>query len=258
MKSQNVAFEEIFDKFAIRIIYKSDLKNEKFIAWKIYSLITAIYKPNPARLRDWITLPKSTGYESLHITVMGPGGKWVEVQIRSERMDEIAEKGIAAHYKYKENYKLEDSKVEEWIAQVREVIENQRNSNTSEFIDNFRLNLYTKDIFVFTPKGEVMSLPKGSCPIDFAYAIHTKVGDRCLGAKVNGKLCPLSYELKNGDQIEIIASQNQRPQSRLARLCKNRACAYQNQGFAQCRTPRKIGRGERNFRKKVAPPAFNA
>ncbi|MGQ1936020.1 RelA/SpoT family protein, partial [Ornithobacterium rhinotracheale] len=213
MKSQNVAFEEIFDKFAIRIIYKSDLKNEKFIAWKIYSLITAIYKPNPARLRDWITLPKSTGYESLHITVMGPGGKWVEVQIRSERMDEIAEKGIAAHYKYKENYKLEDSKVEEWIAQVREVIENQRNSNTSEFIDNFRLNLYTKDIFVFTPKGEVMSLPKGSCPIDFAYAIHTKVGDRCLGAKVNGKLCPLSYELKNGDQIEIIASQNQRPKA---------------------------------------------
>lgn len=213
MKSQNVAFEEIFDKFAIRIIYKSDLKNEKFIAWKIYSLITAIYKPNPARLRDWITLPKSTGYESLHITVMGPGGKWVEVQIRSERMDEIAEKGIAAHYKYKENYKLEDSKVEEWIAQVREVIENQRNSNTSEFIDNFRLNLYTKDIFVFTPKGEVMSLPKGSCPIDFAYAIHTKVGDRCLGAKVNGKLCPLSYELNNGDQIEIIASQNQRPKA---------------------------------------------
>ncbi|MGV4472251.1 RelA/SpoT family protein [Ornithobacterium rhinotracheale] len=213
MKSQNVAFEEIFDKFAIRIIYKSDLKNEKFIAWKIYSLITAIYKPNPARLRDWITLPKSTGYESLHITVMGPGGKWVEVQIRSERMDEIAEKGIAAHYKYKENYKLEDSKVEEWIAQVREVIENQRNSNTSEFIDNFRLNLYPKDIFVFTPKGEVMSLPKGSCPIDFAYAIHTKVGDRCLGAKVNGKLCPLSYELKNGDQIEIIASQNQRPKA---------------------------------------------
>lgn len=213
MKSQNVAFEEIFDKFAIRIIYKSDFKNEKFIAWKIYSLITAIYKPNPARLRDWITLPKSTGYESLHITVMGPGGKWVEVQIRSERMDEIAEKGIAAHYKYKENYKLEDSKVEEWIAQVREVIENQRNSNTSEFIDNFRLNLYTKDIFVFTPKGEVMSLPKGSCPIDFAYAIHTKVGDRCLGAKINGKLCPLSYELKNGDQIEIIASQNQRPKA---------------------------------------------
>ncbi|QAR30939.1 bifunctional (p)ppGpp synthetase/guanosine-3',5'-bis(diphosphate) 3'-pyrophosphohydrolase [Ornithobacterium rhinotracheale] len=213
MKSQNVAFEEIFDKFAIRIIYKSDLKNEKFIAWKIYSLITAIYKPNPARLRDWITLPKSTGYESLHITVMGPGGKWVEVQIRSERMDEIAEKGIAAHYKYKENYKLEDSKVEEWIAQVREVIENQRNSNTSEFIDNFRLNLYTKDIFVFTPKGEVMSLPKGSCPIDFAYAIHTKLGDRCLGAKINGKLCPLSYELNNGDQIEIIASQNQRPKA---------------------------------------------
>lgn len=163
MKSQNVAFEEIFDKFAIRIIYKSDLKNEKFIVWKIYSLITAIYKPNPARLRDWITLPKSTGYESLHITVMGPGGKWVEVQIRSERMDEIAEKGIAAHYKYKENYKLEDSKVEEWIAQVREVIENQRNSNTSEFIDNFRLNLYTKDILSLRQRRSDVSA-KGFLP----------------------------------------------------------------------------------------------
>ena len=211
MKSQNVGFEEVFDKFAIRVIYKSDRKNEKFVAWKIYSLITDIYTPNPARLRDWITQPKSTGYESLHITVMGPGGKWIEVQIRSERMDEIAEKGIAAHYKYKENYKVEDSKVDEWIAQVREVIDNQKNSNTSEFIDSFKLNLYTKEIFVFTPKGDVMSLPKGSSPLDFAYAIHTNVGDTCLGAKINGKLYPLSHELKSGDQIEIINSQNQKP-----------------------------------------------
>lgn len=211
MKSQNVNFEEIFDKFAIRVIYKSDRKNEKFIAWKIYSLITDVYPPNPARLRDWITQPKSTGYESLHITVMGPQGKWIEVQIRSERMDEIAEKGIAAHYKYKENYKVEDSKVDEWIAQVREIIENQKNSDTTEFIDNFKLNLYAKDIFVFTPGGEVISLPKGACPIDFAYAIHTNVGDTCLGAKINGKLYPLSHELTSGDQIEIITSQNQKP-----------------------------------------------
>ncbi|CAI9429492.1 Bifunctional (P)ppGpp synthase/hydrolase RelA [Candidatus Ornithobacterium hominis] len=211
MNSQNISFDEVYDKFAIRIIYKSEPKDEKFIAWKIYSIITDIYSPNPRRLRDWIIQPKSTGYESLHITVMGPGGKWVEVQIRSERMDEIAEKGIAAHYKYKENYKVEENKVDRWINQVREILENQDNQETSEFIDNFKLNLYSKEIYVFTPQGDVISLPKGSSPLDFAYAIHTNVGDSCLGAKINGKLYPLSHELNSGDQIEIITSQNQKP-----------------------------------------------
>lgn len=211
--SQNITYEEVFDKFAIRIIYKSDKKNEKFLAWKIYSILTDVYTPNPQRLRDWITHPKSTGYESLHITVMGPDGRWVEVQIRSERMDEIAEKGIAAHYKYKENYKVEDSKVDEWISQVREVIDNQKNSETTEFIDSFKLNLYTKEIYVFTPEGDVMSLPKGAMPLDFAYAIHSNIGDTCLGAKINGKLYPLSHELSSGDQIEIITSKNQKPKA---------------------------------------------
>ncbi|MXV38900.1 RelA/SpoT family protein [Flavobacteriaceae bacterium Ap0902] len=211
MNSQGVPFEEVFDKFAIRIIYNSDRKNEKFLAWKIYSLVTDVFNPNPARLRDWITHPKSTGYESLHTTVMGPEGKWIEVQIRSTRMDEIAEKGIAAHYKYKENYEVEDSKVDQWITQVREILENQDLQNTSEFIDNFKLNLYAKEIYVFTPQGDILSLPKDASSLDFAYAIHTNVGDTCLGAKVNGKLRPLSYKLKSGDQVEIITSSNQKP-----------------------------------------------
>lgn len=213
MQTQGVNFDQVYDKFAIRIIYRSDKKNEKFIAWKIYSIVTDIYKPNPSRLRDWITQPKPTGYESLHITVMGDDGKWVEVQIRSERMDEIAEKGIAAHYKYKENYKVEDSKVDEWISQVREILDNQDIQDTTEFIDNFKLNLYTKEIYVFTPMGELISLPRGASSLDFAYAIHTNIGDTCLGAKVNGKLYPLSHELKSGDQVEIITSKNQQPKS---------------------------------------------
>jgi len=213
MTSQRVNFDEVYDKFAVRIIYRSDSKNEKFIAWKIYSIVTDIFKPNPNRLRDWISQPKSTGYESLHITVMGPMARWVEVQIRSERMDEIAERGVAAHYKYKENYKIEDSKVDQWISQVREMLENNEGQDASEFIDNFKFNLYTKEIFVFSPKGELFSLPKGATSLDFAYAIHSKLGDTCLGAKVNGKLYPLSHELKSGDQVEILTSPNQKPKA---------------------------------------------
>lgn len=211
MITQNVSFEEVYDKFAIRIIYRSDKKNEKFLAWKIYSIVTDIFRPNPKRLRDWISQPKSTGYESLHITVMGPMARWVEVQIRSERMDELAEKGIAAHYKYKENYQVEDSKVDEWISQVRELLENNEGQDASEFIDNFKFNLYAKEIFVFTPKGDLFSLPKGATSLDFGYAIHSNIGDTCLGAKVNGKLFPLSHELQSGDQVEIITSPNQKP-----------------------------------------------
>lgn len=213
MKKQNIEFEEIYDKFAVRIIYKSDRKNEKFLAWKIYSLITDVFTPNPQRLRDWITQPKSTGYESLHTTVIGPDGKWVEVQVRSERMDEIAEKGIAAHYKYKENYKVEDSKVDEWIQQVREILDNQDGQDTAEFIDNVKLNLYAKEVYIFSPRGDLFSLPKGATSLDFAYAIHTNVGDTCLGAKVNGKLHPLSHQLQSGDRVEVLTSKNQRPKA---------------------------------------------
>ena len=211
MVSQNVGFEEVYDKFAVRIVYKSDKKNEKFLAWKIYSVVTDIFRPNPKRLRDWISQPKSTGYESLHITVMGPMARWVEVQIRSERMDELAERGVAAHYKYKENYQVEDSKVDEWISQVREMLENHDTQDATEFIDNFKFNLYAKEIYVFSPKGDLYSLPKGASSLDFAYAIHSNIGDTCLGAKVNGKLYPLSHELQSGDQVEIITSSHQKP-----------------------------------------------
>jgi len=211
MVKQGIPYEEVFDLFAIRIIYRSDRKNEKFLAWKIYSMVTDVYIPNPKRMRDWITHPKSTGYESLHVTVMGPEARWIEVQIRSERMDEVAEMGIAAHYKYKENYSEEDTKVDEWIHQVREMLEQEDTKDAIEFMDNFQFNLYSKEIYVFTPKGDLHSLPKGASSLDFAYAIHTNVGDHCLGAKVNGKLYPLSYKLQSGDQVEIITSSQQKP-----------------------------------------------
>ena len=209
MLAQNVSFEEIYDKFAIRIIYKSDPKNEKFLAWKIYSIVTDHFTPNPVRLRDWISSPKSTGYEALHITVMGPEGKWVEVQIRSERMHEIAEKGYAAHFKYKHGEQKELG-IEEWLNRLQEALENS-NGNAVDFVEEFKLNLYAKEIFVFTPQGELKSLPKGSTPLDFSFHIHTEVGMRTRGAKVNGKLVPLNTKLKSGDQVEIITSETAKP-----------------------------------------------
>lgn len=209
MVSQNVTFDEIYDKFAIRIIYKSDKQNEKFIAWKIYSIVTDHFTPNPIRLRDWISSPKSTGYEALHITVMGPEGKWVEVQIRSERMHEIAEKGYAAHFKYKHGAQKEMG-IEMWLNRLQEALETS-NGNAVDFVEEFKLNLYSKEIFVFTPKGELKSLPKDATPLDFAFNIHTEVGMRTRGAKVNGKLVPLSTTLKSGDQVEIITSDKAKP-----------------------------------------------
>ena len=213
MLKQNVPFEEVYDNYAIRIIYKSDAKNEKFIAWKIYSIVTDLYHSNPQRMRDWITNPRSTGYESLHLTVLGPDKKWIEVQIRSERMDEIAEKGVAAHYKYKEGFKQnsDDKNFEQWVSQIREVIEQQQNLSTTELLDNIKLNLYSKEVFVFTPKGEIKILPVGSTALDFAFSVHSNLGMKCLGAKINGKLVPISYVLQNGDQIDILSSQNQKP-----------------------------------------------
>jgi GTP pyrophosphokinase len=209
MNMQNVSFDEIYDKFAIRIIYNSDRENEKFLAWKIYSIVTDHFTPNPIRLRDWISSPKSTGYEALHITVMGPQGRWVEVQIRSQRMHEIAEKGYAAHFKYKHGDQKEQG-IEEWLNKLHEALESS-NGNAVDFVEEFKLNLYSKEIFVFTPKGELISLPKGATPLDFAFSIHTEVGMRTRGAKVNGKLVPLSTALKSGDQLEIITSDSAKP-----------------------------------------------
>ena len=209
MKTQNVGFDEIYDKFAIRIIYKSDLHNEKFFAWKIYSIVTDHFTPNPVRLRDWISSPKSTGYEALHITVMGPKGKWVEVQIRSERMHEIAEKGYAAHFKYKHGDQKEQG-IEDWLNKLQEALESST-TNAVDFVEEFKLNLYAKEIFVFTPNGELKSLPKGATPLDFAFNIHTEVGMHTRGAKVNGKLVPLNTTLHSGDQVEIITSEQAKP-----------------------------------------------
>ena len=204
MVSKKLDFDQIFDRFAIRIIYKADPHEEKFLAWKIYSIITDHFQPNPLRLRDWISAPKSTGYEALHVTVMGPEGRWVEVQIRSERMHEIAEKGYAAHFKYKHG-KQDERGLEVWLNRLREVLE-QPNSDAVDFVKDFRLNLYASEIFVFTPDGDLKSLPQGATPVDFAFHIHTEIGMHTRGAKINGKIVPLSYRLKSGDQVEIITS----------------------------------------------------
>jgi GTP pyrophosphokinase len=211
MKAQGVTFDEVYDKFALRIIYKASQHDEKFIAWKIYSVVTDHYRPSPSRLRDWISSPKSTGYEALHITVMGPKGRWVEIQVRSERMDEIAEKGYAAHYKYK-NGATEEHGLEIWLNQLKEALESSA-SNAVDFVEDFKLNLYSKEIYVFTPKGEIKSLPKGATSLDFAFSIHSEIGVKTRGTRVNGKLVPLNHVLNSGDQVEIITSANQKPTS---------------------------------------------
>jgi GTP pyrophosphokinase len=209
MLNQNVSFDEVYDKFALRIVYKANPHDEKFLAWKIYSIVTDHYRPSPSRLRDWISSPKSTGYEALHITVMGPKGRWIEVQVRSERMDEIAEKGYAAHYKYK-NGTSEEGGLDVWLNLLKEALENSETSAV-DFVEDFKMNLYSKEIYVFTPKGDIKSLPKGATSLDFAFSIHSEIGIKTRGTRVNGKLVPLNYELKNGDQVEIITSQNQKP-----------------------------------------------
>lgn len=209
MKVQGVTFDEVYDKFALRIVYKSDPHDEKFLAWKIYSVVTDHYRPSPSRLRDWISSPKSSGYEALHITVMGPKGRWVEIQVRSERMNEIAEKGYAAHYKYK-NADSEEHGLEIWLNQLKEALESQA-SNAVDFVEDFKLNLYAKEIYVFTPKGDIKSLPKGATSLDFAFSIHSEIGIHTRGTKVNGKLVPLNHVLNSGDQVEIITSPVQKP-----------------------------------------------
>ncbi len=210
MVAQQVNFDEVYDKFAIRIIYKSDLANEKFIAWKIYSIVTDFFRANPTRMRDWISNPKSNGYECLHTTVMGPQNHWVEVQIRSERMHEIAEKGYAAHYKYKNNGEKQDDNLEHWLDKLQEALVSEE-TNAVDFVEQFKMNLYAKEIFIFTPKGEIKSLPKGATALDFSFSIHTDVGLRTRGVRVNGKLVPLSHILTSGDQVEIITSKQAKP-----------------------------------------------
>jgi guanosine-3',5'-bis(diphosphate) 3'-pyrophosphohydrolase len=207
---KGVPFEEIYDIFAIRIIVDVPLDVEKAEIWRAYSIVTDLYQPKPDRLRDWISFPRANGYESLHVTVMSPTGKWVEVQLRSTRMDDIAERGLAAHWKYKENNAVE-SAMDDWITKVRETMEAHQEGEAVDFIDAFKLNLYTDEIYVFTPKGELRTMAVGSTALDFAYEIHSDLGDHCLGAKVNTKLVPLSYILQSGDQLEIISSEKQSP-----------------------------------------------
>lgn len=211
MQKKEVPFEEVYDIFAIRIIIETPEQREKADCWKAYSIVTDIYRPNPDRLRDWISTPKANGYESLHTTVMSKSGKWVEVQIRTQRMDEVAEKGYAAHWKYKES-KMGESGIDKWLRRIREILKTAE-SDALDFIDEFKLNLFSDEIIVFTPKGELRTLPMGSTALDFAYSIHSQVGNHCLGAKVNHKLMPLSHVLKSGDQVEIITSSKQAPKS---------------------------------------------
>ena len=209
MIKKNIAIEEVYDRFAIRIIYNSNNNNEKLIAWKIYSIVTDVYRPNPTRLRDWISNPKTNGYEALHITVVGPSKRWIEVQIRSERMHEIAERGYAAHFKYKQGNK-EESGLEQWLNKLKDVLENN-DSNAVDFVEDFKLNLYSNEIFVFTPEGDLKSLPKGASALDFAFAVHTDLGLKTRGVKVNGKIVPLNFKLKSGDQVQVIKSINSKP-----------------------------------------------
>lgn len=208
MRKKSIPFEEVYDLFAVRIIIDADDEKEKTECWKVYSIVTDLYRPNPDRLRDWISSPKANGYESLHTTVMGPRGQWVEVQIRTQRMNEIAEKGFAAHWKYKESNS--DNGLDQWIQKVRDILSNPE-SNAMDFVDDFKMNLFSDEIYIFTPKGTLVQLPNGATALDFAFEIHTDIGATCIGAKVNHKLVPLSHELSNGDQVEIITSSKQTP-----------------------------------------------
>ncbi len=213
IRTKHVAFEEVYDLFAIRIILDSppDKKSEKADCWRAYSIVTNFYRPSPDRLRDWLSVPKGNGYEALHTTVMGPGGRWVEVQIRTKRMNEIAEKGVAAHWKYKEG-KNDDtqSKLDSWLEHLRDVLSNP-DTDTLDFLQDFKLDLFTEEIYVYSPKGDMLVLPKGATALDFAFDIHSELGARCIGAKVNYRLVPISHQLKTGDQVEIITSQKQKP-----------------------------------------------
>lgn len=212
MKSKGIPFDEIYDIFAVRVIFDTEKGiDEKKRCWDIYSAITDIYRLRPDRIRDWVSRPKSNGYQALHLTVMGPDGEWIEIQIRSRRMDDIAEKGFAAHWKYKEGKVEEDNELEKWLKTIKEILENP-NPNAIDFLDTIKLNLFSQEIFVFTPKGDLKTLAQGATALDFAYELHSNIGDHCIGAKVNHKLVPLSHPLNSGDQVEILTSKSQTPQ----------------------------------------------
>ena len=212
MQSKGVTFEEIYDIFAVRIVFESSTEiNDKNICWEIYSIITDIYGIKPDRIRDWVSRPKANGYQALHVTVMGPDGQWVEIQIRSRRMDDIAEKGFAAHWKYKTHNVEEDTELDKWLHTITEILESP-DPNALDFLDTIKLNLFTSEIFVFTPKGDIKTLPQTATALDFAYALHSNIGNHCIGAKVNHRLVPLSHALKSGDQVEILTSKSQTPQ----------------------------------------------
>ena len=253
MKKQNVPFEEVYDLFAIRIIVKTDVEDEKTQCWQVYSIITDNYKPNPDRLRDWISSPKANGYESLHTTVMSSTGRWVEVQIRTERMDDISEKGYAAHWKYKEAPGEKNnggSGLDQWIEKVRDILHNESN-NAIEFIDDFRLNLYNEEIFVFTPEGDLKMMPSGATALDFAFEVHTHIGLKCMGAKVNHKLVPISHRLKNGDQVEIITSSKQKPSEDWLRVAGTSKAKKRIKDFLTSGRRKIISDGEEMLRKKL-------
>ena len=216
MKKKGVSFEEVYDLFAIRIIVDSPTEKEKEDCWKVYSMITDEYNPSPERLRDWLSNPKSNGYEALHTTVMGPLGKWVEVQIRTKRMNEIAEKGLAAHWKYKEGA-TDESRFDKWFSQIREALSSQ-DSNSLDFLQDFKTSFLAEEIYVYTPKGDIKMLPIGATALDFAFGVHTAVGSKCIGAKVNHKLVPIGQKLRSGDQIEIITSAKQKPSQEWLKL----------------------------------------
>lgn len=213
MESKGITFEDIYDLYAVRIIFDPlPGVDEKNMCWDIYSAITDIYRIRPDRIRDWVSRPKANGYQALHLTVMGPDGQWVEIQIRSRRMDDIAEKGFAAHWKYKEHSVEEDTELDKWLQTITEILESP-DPNALDFLDTIKLNLFTSEIFVFTPKGDIKTLPQGATALDFAYALHTNIGNKCIGAKVNHRLVPLSHPLASGDQVEILTSRSQEPQA---------------------------------------------
>ena len=246
MRKQNIPFEEVYDILAVRIVIDSFSENEKSDIWKTYSIVTDYYKPNPDRLRDWISTPKANGYESLHITVMSPGGKWVEVQIRSERMNDISENGYAAHWKYKDQ--KEEHVVDQWIGKIRESIENQE-VHSEDFLNDFRLNLFEKEIIVFSPKGDAITLPANCTPVDFAYEIHSDVGNTCIGAKVNNSLVPLSQTLHSGDQIEVITTRKGRPSEDWLKFAKTAKAKSKIKSFLKSEKKKLSGLGQTILKK---------
>ena len=212
MQNKKVSFEDIYDIYAVRIIFDPlPGVDEKNMCWDIYSAITDIYRIRPDRIRDWVSRPKANGYQALHLTVMGPDGQWVEIQIRSRKMDEIAEKGFAAHWKYKEHNNDKDTELDKWLQTITEILESP-DPNALDFLDTIKLNLFSSEIFVFTPKGDIKTLPQGATALDFAYALHSDIGNHCIGAKVNHRLVPLSHPLSSGDQVEVLTSRSQEPQ----------------------------------------------